>query len=429
MNNPAASNEVIHYYPTFEARETAFRSQVAGLVPPRHEGPRRFWQEFVDIGRRLGRGRFDFSQAVIPANPADSLAYSTPRQELVAMVRRTGAAPGGMPAPDARVLSQYHLGPLLDQPTRTLSGGETARLALAKAHMAVPTVAGLTVASPFNWLSAENRHLFLDLVRHYRDHGRCVFVLALEGEDDLSPLAGRRSGRIGAAETRPVLELALQGVEMRLGFSLGTGRPPVSAGFRDADLRLVSPCLVGGENGSGKSLLAKAVCGAASCRGVIRVGSPEKAGPPRLLFQDVVSQTLFRPFTQLAATPAESFYRSLRRGLPKELSRQCRRAEQLRRTDPPRLLEIKLILAAVRLAQKPRALVLDEPDWGLTRAAAVGFVDSVIGLSHDLAVPVLLISHKPWWDVMAASRLTVTKRAEAAHRTRRLLFQIKRGIT
>jgi Fe-S cluster assembly ATPase SufC len=68
-----------------------------------------------------------------------------------------------------------------------------------------------------------------------------------------------------------------------------------------------------------------------------------------------------------------------------------------------RLLEIKLLLVAIRLAEPRTALILDEPDWGLSRVQAIAFVSAVVHVAHARGLPVILISHKPWWQTMARS--------------------------
>jgi hypothetical protein len=83
-------------------------------------------------------------------------------------------------------------------------------------------------------------------------------------------------------------------------------------------------------------------------------------------------------------------------------------ARQFNKT-PPSLLEIKLILSAVRLCGRPYGLILDEPDWGLTRATALALVAALIRVAHSLEVPIVLISHKPWWQPLARSALRVAK--------------------
>ena len=62
-----------------------------------------------------------------------------------------------------------------------------------------------------------------------------------------------------------------------------------------------------------------------------------------------------------------------------------------------------------KLCGRPRALILDEPDWGLTRSSAVALVAAVIKAAHAFGIPVVLISHKPWWLTVAKSIIRVER--------------------
>jgi ABC-type branched-subunit amino acid transport system ATPase component len=73
------------------------------------------------------------------------------------------------------------------------------------------------------------------------------------------------------------------------------------------------------------------------------------------------------------------------------------------------LLEVKAMLVAVRLCGRPGAIILDEPDWGLTRTAAVALVAAIVKVAHSCGIPILLISHKPWWRPIAKSVIRVDR--------------------
>ena len=73
------------------------------------------------------------------------------------------------------------------------------------------------------------------------------------------------------------------------------------------------------------------------------------------------------------------------------------------------LFRVKILLTSIRLASQPPAFILDEPDWGLTRDHATAFVLSVIETAHENGIPVILISHKPWWRQIVRSTLHVHK--------------------
>ena len=64
----------------------------------------------------------------------------------------------------------------------------------------------------------------------------------------------------------------------------------IHARVEDFKADLGSPCLMVGENGRGKSLIAKILAGAISHQGTAEFIRGEKSGPPRLLFQDVIMQ-------------------------------------------------------------------------------------------------------------------------------------------
>ncbi len=87
------------------------------------------------------------------------------------------------------------------------------------------------------------------------------------------------------------------------------------------------------------------------------------------------------------------------------------------------LLDLKLMLTAARLAHKPAAIILDEPDWGFSRQTAIAFVATVVKTAHAMGVAVLLISHKPWWRQVAPSTLRIEKEV-LSHSEENLLFRI-----
>ena len=68
--------------------------------------------------------------------------------------------------------------------------------------------------------------------------------------------------------------------------------------------------------------------------------------------------------------------------------------------------------STVRLCSRPAALILDEPDWGLSREDAIAFVQAVIAVAHRQQTAVMIISHKSWWSDMGASVLRVARRRD-----------------
>jgi hypothetical protein len=304
----------------------------------------------------------------------------------------------------------------LNQSVRSLSGGETVRLALAKAFIGAARAERLTLASPFSWLSLDNRRYFFDLAAHCREQGKCLEVFALEGEDNTL--------------TAPTEATSLRGPGFRLSFRKARvvlnsiidrlhDRRRLAA-IQDGDFKLVSPCLMQGDNGQGKSLVAKVLAGAVLSEGHAGLETDGRTGRARLLLQDLVNQTMMRRFRQLAAGtgPAAAvktgrFYDAIRANM---LGADILAPEEVKSFDegcrtrmPATLLELKMLLAALRLASKPAAIIMDEPDWGLRHSVAMAFVRGFIHAAHGVGLPVLLISHKPWWQDWAGSILQVRK--------------------
>ena len=205
------------------------------------------------------------------------------------------------------------------------------------------------------------------------------------------------------------------------------------ARVNDFKAHLKSPCLIVGENGQGKSLIAKLLAGAIAFEGQAALTCRDQSGPPRLLFQDVIAQTLLRSYDALADGAIDiNGWKPVE--LCEKLMQQYRvhyagfNALDSQQNGPVggfrSLLEIKAMLIAVRLCGQPAALILDEPDWGLTRASAVALVAAVVSVASDLGVPIVLISHKPWWQPMANSTLAV-QRTSTSENNKAAAFDIR----
>lgn len=293
------------------------------------------------------------------------------------------------------------------------------KLALAKTALGLATCSRVVVASPFAWLSKANHHLLETVVIQAGQNEKPVSILALEGEANLSPIHG----------TDPFLppsphsirfDLTLTDVQIPLSVALNPlASETAYATVESTSMTLISPCLIAGENGQGKSLLSRMLADAIPIRGKAVIEAPDPQRPPCLLFQDVLTQTLLRSFTALSGVTGKG---------QREHTRKCYHALQqnyaaafeqssteylplindLNRTQHS-LLDIKTVLVAARLAARPAALILDEPDWGMNRASAIAFVSAVLAVAHAQNTPVLLISHKPWWHSVIRSHLVVSR--------------------
>ncbi|MFZ7125925.1 MAG: hypothetical protein ACOWWM_07195 [Desulfobacterales bacterium] len=406
-------------YASYEELEAAFRLRTGHVAFRQFGGIRSFWEDFREfygsgwagIEKENGERRPGW----ITANPRDCLAFGTTEQVLRAAALAGGVDFSAVESVVADLTGRYDLAGQRHQSLRTLSGGEIVRLALAKMDGLSPGLSRLTIASPFSWLSTEGRRHFRNLLDRLSRHGVAVELLSLEGEGSMEsapPSAAWSSG--------PAFPLVFSGVRFSLGTPLERlfGRTG-EAVIAEAALSLRSPCLLMGGNGEGKSLVAKVLSGAVGREGTVRVGI---GAPARLLFQDAFNQTLMRPPHRLlprADQPrrhrALDLYGEIRSFLP---------AADLRRTpsdpglmsrgngtgEPTGVLVVKMLLAAVRLMDPGGAILLDEPDWGLNREAAVGFVDGVVAAAHRRRIPVILISHQPWWLKTPGSKIAVRKK-------------------
>lgn len=422
------------YFDSYEAREEAFRKGVFTLIPRKHSGPRLFWRDFKQISLDELLKLIEQPIAYITSNPRDCLAFGTPWQVLTAAQLRAHHQKKIDVPPVEQIAEDYGVHENLYQPIRTLSGGETVKLAIARAFLFSAFSQRLTIASPFSWLSRDNGFYFEKLYTHYTDNGLPIELLALNGEDSTEPFE-LPDPQPSAAYSPVEFSIIFQSVTIPLSSSLNPLQSQdACAQVDEFDSELFSPCLIVGENGQGKSLIAKVLAGAISFQGTAKLKIRQPAGPPRLLFQDVISQTLLRSFDGIISSASGMFGNK-----PLELYDRIFQeyAGQLNRLKPGSrgiefpaegefrpLLDIKVVLVAVRLCGRPAALILDEPDWGLSRDSAVALVLAIIRVAHDIGTPVLLISHKPWWFKLAKSTIHVQRTTKKIDQDQNYSFRI-----
>ena len=405
------------FFSNYEEREDAFRKSVDFKLARRYGGPALFWKDFRQISGTVTSPRNGDLVSSITSNPKDCLAFATAGQVLTAALMSAGK--WGNQDQIGDIASRFGIAGQVTQPIRTLSGGESVKLALAKTLLSIPSCGKVVISSPFSWLSSTNRYLLEDVIEQCFQNHKQVSILALDGEDDLSPATpddlGFRSGQ-------NVLSFSMQMSDVRIPLTLSLN--PLAdhvpcAAIDDTSLKLESPCLITGENGQGKSLLARALAGSLALQGRAVVGGVDTQGKVSLLFQDVQTQTLMRSFPVLAAggrctskSSVFSIYNDIRDAYSLSLADTGASAGQFINEPGEKrhtLLDVKAILVAVRIAASPAALILDEPDWGLSRRSSIAFVDAVVTVAHDRKIPVLLISHKPWWQPLIRGCLSVSR--------------------
>ena len=367
-----------------------------------------------------GQGDRDLElPAYITSNPMDCLAFGTPAQVLAAARAIAVKEHVELPEQIDDVVGQFGLRAVLDQPIRTLSGGETVRLALAKAVLMAEYCDQLIISSPFCWMSAAHLPLLERVLRQYRQLGKTVRVMAMSGEMSRMPAADTLVQAMSAIGPGLAFELVCNDLRIQLETVMNavTSRS-YPARVRDVHWRLRSPCLLVGDNGQGKSLLAKALSGAAVISGTAAISGSGGSGRSCLLFQDVVTQTLMRTVAVLTGKAYDSIHGSvndIRRRILRRFNHWAGRQEPAASRVPAddSLLAVKAALIAVRLAHRPAALILDEPDWGLSRSDAMALVPAVIEEAHSRRIPVIIISHKPWWRPLAADIIEAVREMPA----------------
>jgi len=413
MQNPT------RYFQTYEEREEAFRESVFSLIPRKYSGPKQFWKDYGRISLEELSKIMQTPIAYITSYPRDCLAFGTPWQVLRAAILCAQKSDSTLSYSAEEIAKDFGVYENLFQPIRTLSGGETVKLALAKAFVASRYSSRLSIASPFSWLSRDNTVFFEKLVEHYQNQGTPVNLFVLEGEDSHTPISHLRN--FDENKNRSVaFTLCLKDVRISLSTTLNPiYAKQTFARIEDIRINLASPCLIVGQNGQGKSLIAKTLANAIPCQGTATIQLDSSSGPTRLLFQDVITQALLRSFNGLVdSSPSQSDPAPLElydRIMSTFLCYQDDPGTSHARTnagnsgDFRSILEIKTILVAVRLCGKPVALILDEPDWGLSRSTSIAFVLAIIEIAHELGVPVILISHKSWWHPIAKNKIHVNR--------------------
>ena len=308
-------NHGITYYDTFEAREKAFRQATCAIFPRRHLGPARFWQDFKKTwGQKETFGKVR-ELAIVSPNPGDGLVFGTPKQELAAAIGWPETDSDLIAAKTVAIADRFQLTRHLDQPLRTLSGGETVRLALAKVFAALNWANELVMAAPFAWMDQQHHPLINQVINAYQQKNIPARVMALNGETESEGIS--MATMVDLDPNNPLrFHLSLEGVVIPLANLLERiGAAPPLAVVADVETTLTSPCLIVGGNGQGKSLLAKVLAAAIDHSGRAEILTNQKNSGIRLLFQDVVTQSLLRPWSiirQKTPEHAEALFQRLR---------------------------------------------------------------------------------------------------------------------
>lgn len=407
----------IKYFDTFEEREAEFRKSVHNLVPRKNSSTGAFWKvvELSNIVEKMSQVNLPIGY--ITPNPIDCFAFSTPLQNLQA----TSLVAKKYKNTDFKILAEaielFKLKNILNQPLRTLSGGESVELALSKSYIMGEFCENLTICSPFSWLSSQNRYL-LDIVKQkYQNKKKEIVILAMHGEDSDDSISDSLKESISEIFE---FSLVLKDVNVNLKSTLdATDEDYRNFQFNSITMNLFSPCILTGDNGEGKSLISYLLSRAINFSGDAYIINAGKKGSARLVFQDIFTQTMYRSFKGIADKSSSKFgfdvYEVYNEILQQFRAYYANLGEQIpfigsdEDGNELSLLQIKAIIAAARLTKRTAALILDEPDWGLSKSSAIALVLSIINVSHKYGIPVIIISHKSWWRGIKRSTVSVKK--------------------
>jgi len=402
--------ETVTYYQTFEDKEQSFREAVHSLLPRKYSGPSIFWKDMGTIFSSGLGNLHDNSVAYISSNPRDSLAYSFVDDLLTATSLHLPA--NERHALLENVITTFSLNDLMKQEIHTLSGGEVVRLSLARAFLLSYISQQSIISSPFAWLSDKHYPLYRRVVDTFLEAGKEVKVLSMVGEDNKETPAV-------ALDSTLQSNINISGLKIRLSDPLLDEQGQESwASVNDLNYDFTSPCLILGDNGSGKSLISRALSNSIETSGNAVVQTHGYIGHARLLFQDVITQAMLRPFPALISSlhgiseqEIIKVYDEIVNEFREYFTSKGLQVPLIgrRNASDKTLLEYKFMLVALRLSSKAPAIILDEPDWGVTKETASAFLASVVKVAHNRNIAVVLLSHKIWWRGVAKSCLMARK--------------------
>ncbi|MEQ8637939.1 ATP-binding cassette domain-containing protein [Gimesia maris] len=337
------------------------------------------------------------------------------------------------------LLNEFGIDPeKANQPLISFSGGELLLLSYAKAIAMMPLVNSLVACSPVYWLNRRNYRYWNLLIEQYKKNNKSVKVALLAGEpipqqEPKECINTEQREKISQLKWKLIVDrpkVIFKEIKFPISY------PEVSLLFTSDsnEIDLISPTLITGDNGVGKSILAKLLSGIVKpVDGGISSFSENGKSNARLLFQDSIDQIfgmsidnhldwVFR-FDSDKADIAKSVYEEIETSLRSFLTDNhfeslIALGEANKRAT---LLQVKIGLIAERIASLPSLLVLDEPSWGLSKTISHYFVKIICQQAHKYGIAVALISHQlTWWKSVINSHIDLTKAGKEITKITRL---------
>jgi len=417
----------ISLFESYEEQMSYFVDTTKVNLLPMTNGRGAFFKELGNWFRDYSSDDISEHVSYILPNPAQGLSFPTAKDVLSAALSMH--LDSDRAEEEAiTLLLEFGLSPeKAGQPVVSLSGGELLLLNFAKAKAMLPTVNRLVACSPVNWLNRNRYQYWESLVSFYADSKKNVDVALLRGEpfpdndDDGKEIFSQQEDSRNLQWKLFIDNPLVVFPEIRFP----TYHPQSCLQFvsNEKELNLISPALITGDNGIGKSILAKVMAGVIKpANGVATSLSANGNGSARLIFQDAIDQVfgmsidahmdwVFQ-FDSTKAKAAKSIYSTIERSLRETLHDShfaglSALGEAGKRST---LLQAKICLVAERIASLPPLIVLDEPGWGLSKSVSRFFIAEVCKQAHENGAAVVIISHQPmWWDGLIRSHVHLEK--------------------
>ncbi len=403
------SSPVVSVFEDFEHLVDQFTDKTGVFFPKLACGGKAFFSGFSDW---MNQSRKVASFAMITPDPVQGLSLPNARQIISSQI--SSIADNVDDEKICELLSRYGLpAEILSQPVSTLSGGELLLLTYAKADTQIEMVSAFFACNPLFWLNSSRHHFWHQLCERYSAAGRPIEALVLSDEDSFSADARQVECCL------PPLSLNFDVKELQVTFpeiKFPVFHPEKQLYYQNnlPEPVIASPFLITGDNGVGKSLLAKILADVIPVsRGCARVVSQNGSSVVRLLFQESISQLFARlPLEYLAdAFSGSRELHNVALEIFASIFKYCTDTDDFNIFDNSshNLLAVKTALIAARLAAKPALLLLDEPAWGLSRLHSCRLVYQCCKIAHAQGTAVGIVSHQPSWHRFVAANIHLKK--------------------